>query len=131
MASFQKGSGLLLSDFFVLQHFEVTCRPRLSDRITEVRWKLPDWGWIKVNTDGSSIGSSNIAAIGLIFRDHNAGFIGALAENIGYFNALFAEFFAVMFAIEKAHEMHWSKLWIENDSWVAVSAFNSEKVAVP
>lgn len=59
-----------------------------------------------MDTDGSSIGSPNIAAIGVIFRDHNAEFIGALAENIGNFNALFAELFAVMFAIEKAHEMH-------------------------
>lgn len=84
-----------------------------------------------MDTDGSSIGSPNIAAIGVIFRDHNAELIGALPENIGYFNALFAEFFAVMFAIKKANEMHWSKRWIESDSQVVVSAFNSEKVAVP
>jgi ribonuclease HI len=84
-----------------------------------------------VNTDGSSIGSPNIAAIGVIFGDHNAEFIGALAENIGYFNALFAEFLSVMFTIEKAYEMHWSKRWIESDSQVVVNAFNSWKVAVP
>lgn len=61
-----------MSDFFILQHFKVTGRPRLSDRIKEVRWKPPDWGWIKLNIDGSSIGSPNIAVIGVIFGDHNA-----------------------------------------------------------
>jgi len=35
-----------------------------------------------------------------------------------------------MFAIERAHNMGWSKLWIESDSQTVVLAF-SNKSAVP
>jgi hypothetical protein len=46
-----------------------------------VTWKPPTAGWVKVNIDGSQIGS--LASCGGIFRDLRGTFLGSFASNLG------------------------------------------------
>jgi hypothetical protein len=85
---------------------------------------------VKINCDGSSIGVSPCGAIGIVFRDSRAKFLGAIASNIGHASAIKAEFSACMMAIEKAMELRLSHICIETDSIQVANAFNKD-FAVP
>jgi len=63
-----------------MQFFKVAGKPKYVKKIVEVLWKPPQAGWIKAYTGGSTLASPSIAAIGVVFRDHKARFVGGLTE---------------------------------------------------
>ena len=88
-------------------------------------------GWIKVNTDGSAIGSPSISGAGGIFRNFKGYVKGASAFNTCTSFAYIAELKAVMFAIHKAKELGWCNMWIECDSTCVVHLLQSRSLEVP
>lgn len=48
-------------------------KPRLHYH--PVRWKLPDVGWVKCNTDGASRGNPGESAYGFCIRDNQGNLI--------------------------------------------------------
>lgn len=96
----------------------------------EVHWCPPPTNVIKINFDGSSIGAHPCGAAGIVFRDSEALFLGAIASNIGHATALEAEFSACMLAMEKAMELQLTNIILETDSIQVANAFN-KNIGVP
>jgi ribonuclease HI len=118
-------TGSSIVDFQILKAFKVNNHPPRAPRIIEVIWHPPIIGWVKCNTDGSSSGNPGPSACGGVFRNFNGDFLGCFADSIGLANALKAELWGIIFAIEAAFDRGWNNLWIESDSMVATWALKS------
>lgn len=70
----------------------------------DVLWQPPLPGLVKANTDGSALESPTAAAIRILFRDHHTNYLRGSSQNIGYQSSSFAEFQAVLKALEIANE---------------------------
>jgi hypothetical protein len=68
----------------------------------EVIWSPSILHLIKGNTDGTSVNNSFAASAGGIFRNSEGTCLNCFAQHLGPGSALYAELFAVMFAIELA-----------------------------
>ncbi|MCH81776.1 ribonuclease H protein, partial [Trifolium medium] len=118
-------SSAAISDFIILKQINVSIHHPTPVNIVEVIWSPPLSGWIKVNTNGASLGSTGQGAYVGVFRDSNGFSSGCFAMNLGIANSLFAEIMGIILAIECACDKGWSRLWIESDSQVAILAFKS------
>jgi len=68
------------------------------------RWEFPSPGWVKINIDGATKGSSGLATCGGIFRESMGEFIGGFSSFLGVQDALIAEFYEVIHGIEQAQK---------------------------
>ncbi|KAL6146425.1 hypothetical protein ACLB2K_057104 [Fragaria x ananassa] len=75
-----------------------------APRIQHVLWQPPFFPWIKVNTDGLAKGNPSPAACGGVFRDASGGFLGSFCQSLGWKTSFYSEFYAVILAIEIAHD---------------------------
>ena len=93
-------SKCIASDANILDAFSVSSHNRRVRDILMVSWKAPTAPWIKVNTDGSLIGTH--AACGGLFHDHLGSLLGAFSCNIGHYTVFYAEVYAFLLALEYA-----------------------------
>ncbi|KAK2434637.1 anaphase-promoting complex subunit [Trifolium repens] len=110
-------SGPSISNFEILKYFKISIHHPKAPKIIEVIWSPPKHGWIKCNTDGTSIGNPGNAACAGIFRNSHGANLGCFAHFIGIANALYAEIMGIILAIECAFEKNWSQLWIEKKQY--------------
>nr|ABD28730.1 Ribonuclease H [Medicago truncatula] len=113
-----------MQDFKLARLFSIPFKTNRVNPCREIIWVPPHGGCMKINCDGSVVGSPSCGSIGVIFRASQTMFCGAFAQNIGYATALEAEYSACMFAIEKAKELHLTNIWIETDSVNVIRAFH-------
>ncbi|KAM7517189.1 hypothetical protein LguiA_006772 [Lonicera macranthoides] len=118
-----------VSDLMIIKNFRVQCRPPKAPKIVEVHWYPPLSGWIKCNTDGLS--KNGIAACGGLFRDSSGHVCGLFVKKLGTGNAYFAEFSAVLIAVEQAALRGWNKVWFEMDSALTCLTFFKKSHAPP
>jgi len=71
----------IASDGYILDALSISPHNRRVSDLILVHWKAPSAPWIKVNTDGSLVGTH--AACGGLFRDHRGSLLRAFACNIG------------------------------------------------
>ncbi|GAU35456.1 hypothetical protein TSUD_364120 [Trifolium subterraneum] len=116
-------SSASVREFVILKSFNVSSHPPKPLILKEVIWQPPIPQWVKCNTDGAS--NTSTSSCGGIFRNHNADFLCAFAENTGLKSAFKAELCGVMRAIEIAAGKTWRNLWLETDSTLVVMAFKS------
>jgi ribonuclease HI len=117
-------------DYRVARLFNIPFKIKVTTPTQIVSWKPPTNGAIKLNCDGSSIGTHPCGSIGVVIRDSNANFLGAISSNIGHASPLEVEFSACMLAIEKAQALHLNNICLETDSIGVVKAYNKD-VGVP
>jgi len=118
-----KSSNSSVRDLIILKKLNVNIHAPKAPVIKEVIWQPPYHNWLKCNIDGASTTTSS--SCGGIFRDKDAVFKLAFAENIGGGSAFHAELSGVIRAIEMADQRGWRNLWIETDSALMVMAFKS------
>ena len=101
--------------------------PHVKVRVpTPIKWKPPDLGWAKLNTDGASLGNPGIAGGGGLIRDTNGNWVGGFARTIGVTTSVQAELRALKDGLILAIELGIPYLAIEMDSLVAVEFVNSK-----
>lgn len=113
-----------MQDHKVAKLFSIPFKVKRFTPAHEIAWSPPADGIIKINCDGSSVGSHPCGSVGLVIRDSNSTFLGAAASNLGRATPLEAEFCAAMMAMEKAQAMHLLNICLETDSLQVVNAFN-------
>jgi len=118
----------IASDEYILDVFSVSPHNHRVSDLLMVYWKAPSAPWIKVNTNGSLIGSHS--ACGGLFRDHRGSLLGAFACNIGLSSIFYAEVYAFLLAMEYAAQNGWRNVWFESDSTSALSVFKN-RLLVP
>ena len=110
-----------VSDLMIIKKFGVHCHPRRAPRVIQVNWYPPLSGWVKCNTDG--LFKTNVAACGGVFRNCRGFVCGVFVQRLGVENAYFAEFFAVILAVEVAFSKGRTKIWFEMDSALSLLNF--------
>ncbi|XP_024640596.1 uncharacterized protein [Medicago truncatula] len=118
----------IVSDANILDALLVSPHNRRVSDILMVYWKAPLAPWIKLNTDGSLIGSH--AACGGLFRDHRGSLLGAFVCNIGTSTVFYAEVYAFLLALEYAAQNGWRNVWLESDSTIALLVFKNRSLVL-
>lgn len=118
-----KSSNSSVRDLIILKKCNVNIHAPKAPVIKEIIWQPPYQNWLKCNTNGAA--SPNTSSCGGIFRDSEAVFQLAFAENIGGGTTFHAELSRILRAIEIADQRNWRNLWIETDSALVVLAFKS------
>ena len=117
--------------FTIIRNLGVKGYYKNSPIITEVRWRFPPRGWIKLNIDGFALGSPGLGGCGGIFRTSRGFTKASFSWGLGVCFAFEAELMGFVIAIEKASEWNWSNLWVETDSTYLVHLFNSGVGRIP
>ncbi|KAH6825024.1 hypothetical protein C2S53_005089 [Perilla frutescens var. hirtella] len=81
---------------------DVDPRPAPPTQVVPVIWRPPPCGWIKINTDGSTIGAPGSMAMGGIFCGSDGQVLCCFHSDEGVGFAFLAELLAVIFALEQA-----------------------------
>lgn len=88
-------------------------------------WKRPEFGWTKLNTDGS-IDREN-ASFGGLLRDHNGDPICAYVSKSNQNNVFLVELWAVWRGLILASGLSIKTIWVESDSMSVVKTINREQ----
>lgn len=102
-----------VSDLMIIKNFKVICRPSKAPNVVEVYWHPRLSSWIKCNTDGLS--KNGVAACGGLFQDSGGRICWLLVQKLGYGNPYFAEFSAILIAVEQVALRGWNKIWFKMD----------------
>ncbi|XP_011016192.1 PREDICTED: uncharacterized protein LOC105119721 isoform X2 [Populus euphratica] len=89
------------------------------------QWKRPDFGWIKLNTDGS-IDSEN-AGIGGLFRDYEGNAICGFVSKASGHDIFLVELWAIWRGLVLALDLHIQVVWVESDSLSVVNTINRQQ----
>ncbi|KAJ1384064.1 Ribonuclease H domain [Sesbania bispinosa] len=84
--------------------------------INWVRWERPKFGWSKLNSDGSSVVSTQQGACGGIFRNHHGNFLLAYATHLQNVSPLEAELIGILKGLQFAWRNKYNNLIVEVDS---------------
>ncbi|KAK8976477.1 hypothetical protein V6N11_007820 [Hibiscus sabdariffa] len=112
-------------DRFVEEVHRAKARQIVSVNVSEseIQWKRPPSGWVKLNVDASVSLIDNRAGVGVVFRDSGGRWIWGAARSVGWCNALLA----VMWAI---HHGLLSRMATRVADRIATRGCNSECTAV-
>ncbi len=80
-------------------------------------------GWTKLNSDGSSEGSTGKAGAGGVLRNHLGGWIKGFGHYLGNTNSLMAKCWALRDGLLLAKESGIQSLLVELDAQVVVDLF--------
>ncbi|KAI9181501.1 hypothetical protein LWI28_015585 [Acer negundo] len=120
-----------MDDLLILRRFGLQGRPSKAPVIKSVIWSPSAPSWIKVNTDGATIGSLGFGGCGGIFRNCRAFVKGCFAIPLGQVFAFEAELLTASLAINFAWKYGWHRLWLESDSSYVVQLLSSRSEMVP
>ena len=90
----------------------------MTKEVRRVRWMRPSNGWVKLNTDGSSLGNLGRASGSGLIRDANGGWIKGFTCNIGVFSSVDAERWALKDGLSLCLSVNISAVEIEIDAKV-------------
>ena len=96
--------------------------------VVEVGWEKPPMGWVKLNTDGSAIGSTGRASGGGVIRNHEGQWLKGYARPLGSSNSCMVELWALRDGLLLAKEMGLNNLIIEMDALSVVLLMNNNFV---
>lgn len=94
--------------------------PKHAPRLVEkrIRWGRPIQGWMKLNTDGSSLGNPRIARSGGVVRDEQGNWIVGFSRRIGKTTSYLAE-------LSLCLERNFLAVEVELDAKLLVDALSS------
>nr|XP_016486413.1 PREDICTED: uncharacterized protein LOC107806707 isoform X1 [Nicotiana tabacum] len=88
-------------------------------------WKKPEFGWIKLNTDGS-IDRKN-SGLGCLLRDDEGVPLCACISKVPCDDIFLVELLAIWRGLTLAASIGIKMIWVESDSMSAVKAINKEQ----
>ena len=91
----------------------------------QVRWTSPPVQWVKLNSDGSSMGNPGRAGGGGIIRNAEGKWIKGYARSIGNTTSIAAELWALRDGIQLCLELNLPAVIIELDAMLVVNLLRS------
>ena len=91
----------------------------------------PALGWVKLNTDGSSLGNPGQAGGGGVIRDHVGHWIRGFTRRVGVASSLAAELWALRDGLFLIVDMGFLNVIIEIDALMVVSFLASSSIPHP
>ncbi|GKV49295.1 hypothetical protein SLEP1_g56052 [Rubroshorea leprosula] len=92
-----------------------------------VRWKRPDEGWVKLNTDGSFNRDGNSASAGGLIRDSLGDWISGFTVNVGSASIFIAELWGLREGLRLCKALGLSRVVAELDYLMAVRFINNNR----
>ena len=101
----------------------------MSTQSTDLRWKLPDSGFFKVNFDGALFLDQRCAGLGVVVRDSDGLIIAALSQKVRLPGSVdVVEALVAQRAICFAKELSLHHLVIEGDSLQVIQAITDTRL---
>lgn len=110
----------------IASYFGIELPPPCTFLPKIVEWTKPSIGWVKLNTDGASLGNPGIAGAGGLLRDHKGQLIFAFKEPLGHSTNTMAEPKALHRGLLLSWQHGFSKIWVEVDATSIISLLSSE-----
>uniref|UniRef100_A0A2N9IB19 Uncharacterized protein n=1 Tax=Fagus sylvatica TaxID=28930 RepID=A0A2N9IB19_FAGSY len=95
-----------------------------SPILMPIRWEKPSPGWVKLNTDGSSLVNLGIAGSGGLIRNSDGDWIMGFVRNIGTTGSVAAELWALRDGLSLCVQLRLLAVEIELDAKSVVSIFS-------
>ncbi|XP_026396073.1 uncharacterized protein LOC113290706 [Papaver somniferum] len=112
--------------FTVRSAREIT-RPHLQEAV-EVIWWVPDFGNLLLCCEGAAVGNHDNAGSGVVARDSDCAFLGAISFGLGVTTNYLAEVYAVVVGFEWANKWGVRRVIIRTDSDAARMAFSTNSM---
>ncbi|KAL0000416.1 hypothetical protein SO802_014197 [Lithocarpus litseifolius] len=93
--------------------------------VKHIRWERPTSGWVKLNTDGSSLGNPGMAGSGGVIRDEEGNWLVGFARNIGITTSFQAELWGLRDGLTLCVEHNFSAVEVELDARVVLDVIAS------
>ncbi|KAK3193003.1 hypothetical protein Dsin_024313 [Dipteronia sinensis] len=104
-----------VDDLLILHRFGLSGRPGKTV-IRSVVWSPLAPGWIKVNTDGATLGSPGVGGCRGVFQTCRSFVKACFAVPLSQVFAFEAELLTASLAINYAWNLGWHRIWLESDS---------------
>ncbi|OIW02536.1 hypothetical protein TanjilG_12850 [Lupinus angustifolius] len=101
----------------------------VSRSIRLCEWIKPNFGWMKLNTDGSL--NNEIAGFGGLLRDHMGEPICAYVSKAPQGDVFLVELWAIWRGLVLSLSLGITALWVESDSMSVVKTINKEQPSCP
>ncbi|XP_075108964.1 uncharacterized protein LOC142180789 [Nicotiana tabacum] len=85
-------------------------------KVTKVMWEFPSAGWLKVNTDGASMGNPGRSSIGFCIRNENGDIVKSVGKEIEETTNTVAEAKAMVEALRFCKFQQYCHVWLQTDS---------------
>ncbi|XP_026399079.1 uncharacterized protein LOC113294922 [Papaver somniferum] len=99
------------SDLNILNFFRVGHRQVKCTQPVECFWSPPNRDELLLCCDGAAKGNPGTAGAGVVFRDVDCNFIGAMSTGLGRTNNFLAEIYAIIVGLEWALKWTVRKVW--------------------
>lgn len=91
-----------------------------------IGWTPPSGDWIKLNTNGASMGDTVLAGCGGVLRDSSRCWLNGFATHVGLANALEAEAWGLYYGLNLAWNHGYIKLIVELDSKTLIATLHQD-----
>ncbi|XP_035541522.1 uncharacterized protein LOC118344586 [Juglans regia] len=108
-------------DVAILQRLDIPVLPQKPKQVRVVRWFRPSQGWMKLNSDGSSLGNPGPAGAGGVIRDSFGNLQAAYSVFLGQGSNNFAELRSLLEGVRRCYQLGFRRVDIEVDSQLIVS----------
>ncbi|XP_065617460.1 uncharacterized protein LOC136062392 [Quercus suber] len=93
--------------------------------VTHVRWSKPNAGWMKLNTDGSSLGNPGLARGGGLIRNEEGRRVAGFARKIGITSSFLAGLWALRDGLSLCVSRGFAAVEVELDAKSIVDAISN------
>ena len=109
-----------------MEFFHCVSYPRNNRHlvIKQLRWKRPNEGWLKLNTDDTTNDTQNAAGAGGVLRDARGNWVVGFSRKVGKSNSFGAEIWGICNGLILCNQMNIDAIIIELDAKALVDAFN-------
>ncbi|KAF5465389.1 hypothetical protein F2P56_015402 [Juglans regia] len=117
-------------DDAVLLDLGVHIKHKLRTEVKLVEWKKPRVGWVKLNTDGCSLGNPGRSGIGGVIRDDQGNLRLAYAQQIPEGTNNNAELISLLHGLRNCREMGLQLVEVEMDSNILVNRLRKRNCGI-
>ena len=100
-------------EYFYCAYFPKVAATRI---VKQIKWERPARGWVKLNTDGSSLGNPGLAGGVGVIQDEEGNWIVGFARNIGITTSFQAELWGLRDGLTLCVECNFSAVEVELDA---------------
>ncbi|XP_026378407.1 uncharacterized protein LOC113272825 [Papaver somniferum] len=116
------------SDLEILNFFRVKHREVKQTMPVECFWIPPGRDELLLCCDGAAKENPGVAGAGVIARDHDCNFVGAMSIGLGRTTNFLAEIYVVIVGLEWARKWDFRRILIRSDSMGAIKAFSDSNI---
>ena len=112
------------TEFFYYAYF-----PKIASQLVakQIRWEKPRRGWVKLNTDGSSLGNPGLVGGGGLIRDKDGAWVVGFARNIGISSSFIAKLWALRDRLLICVHRNFNAVEVELDAKAVIDVLSASK----